>query len=103
MLCRRLERKGYLVIGAEDGEQGYSLAQLEKPDLVLMDISLPGMDGWQVAELLKSNDASSLHIDQITRISGSEVTYLPALRRFSSPPLDASGTSSPSAVARSIW
>jgi CheY-like chemotaxis protein len=58
LLRRRLERKGYLVICAEDGEQGYSLAHSEKPDLVLMDISLPGMDGWQVAQLLKSNDAT---------------------------------------------
>ena len=58
LLRRRLERKGYLVICAEDGEQGYSLAHSEKPDLVLMDISLPGMDGWQVAQLLKSNHAT---------------------------------------------
>ena len=58
MVRRRLERQGYLVIIAQDGEQGYSLAHSEKPDLILMDISLPGMDGWQVAQLLKANDAT---------------------------------------------
>jgi two-component system, cell cycle response regulator DivK len=61
LLRRRLERKGHLVITAEDGEQGYSLAHSEKPDLILMDISLPAMDGWQVAQLLKTND-STRHI-----------------------------------------
>ena len=58
MLRRRLERKGYVVITAQDGEQGYSLASSEKPDLVLMDISLPAMDGWQVAQLIKANEAT---------------------------------------------
>jgi two-component system, cell cycle response regulator DivK len=56
LLRRRLERKGHQVITANDGEQGYSLAHTEVPDLVLMDISLPGMNGWQVAQLLKTND-----------------------------------------------
>jgi CheY-like chemotaxis protein len=58
MLARRLERKGLSVIAASDGEQGYSLALSESPDLILMDISLPGMDGWQVIELLKSEAAT---------------------------------------------
>ena len=58
LLRRRLERKGYFVIPAQDGEQGYSLACSEKPDLILMDICLPRMDGWQVAKLLKANDAT---------------------------------------------
>ena len=55
-LRRRLERKGYAVSAACDGEQGYALAEAEKPDLILMDISLPGMDGWQVTHLLKANE-----------------------------------------------
>lgn len=54
MLARRLERKGFTAITAPDGEEGYSLARAEAPDLILMDISLPGMDGWQVIDLLKS-------------------------------------------------
>lgn len=54
MIARRLKRKGFSVIAAEDGEQGYALAQSESPDAILMDISLPGINGWQVIELLKS-------------------------------------------------
>jgi len=54
MLARRLEKRGYEVIQAPDGEEGYALARGEMPDLILMDISLTGMDGWQVIELLKS-------------------------------------------------
>jgi two-component system cell cycle response regulator DivK len=57
-LRRRLERKGYAVVIARDGEEGYSLAESERPDVILMDISLPGMDGWRVTELLKANEAT---------------------------------------------
>lgn len=55
MLSRRLVRRGYTVIEAFDGEQGYAMACAESPDLILMDIGLPGMDGWQATRLLKSN------------------------------------------------
>lgn len=55
MLSRRLQRKGYAVVMAHDGEQGLELARSENPDLILMDISLPKMDGWQVTKFLKSN------------------------------------------------
>jgi CheY-like chemotaxis protein len=55
MLSRRLQRKGYAVVMAHDGEQGLALAKSESPDLILMDISLPKMDGWQVTTLLKSS------------------------------------------------
>jgi CheY-like chemotaxis protein len=61
MLSRRLERKGYRVVTAQDGKQGYSLARSERPDLILMDLSLPAMDGWQVTHLLKA-DESTRHI-----------------------------------------
>jgi CheY-like chemotaxis protein len=61
MLSRRLERKGYSVVTAHDGEQGYLLAQSESPDIILMDISLPVMDGWQATRLLKAK-ASTCHI-----------------------------------------
>lgn len=54
MLARRLEKRGYRVVQAPDGEEGYALARAEAPDLILMDISLPGMNGWQVIELLKA-------------------------------------------------
>jgi CheY-like chemotaxis protein len=61
MLSRRLERKGYCVITANDGEQGYLLAHSECPDIILMDISLPVMDGWEVTRLLKA-DKVTRHI-----------------------------------------
>jgi two-component system cell cycle response regulator DivK len=61
MLSRRLQRKGYFVVTAQDGEQGHSLACSEEPDLILMDISLPAMDGWEVTRLLKAN-RSTCHI-----------------------------------------
>lgn len=61
MLSRRLQRKGYHIVTAEDGEQGLSMARVEAPDLILMDITLPEMDGWEVARLLKA-DESTRHI-----------------------------------------
>ena len=54
MLSRRLERRGYQVAIALDGEQGVSMAGLEPPDLILMDMSLPVLDGWEAARLLKA-------------------------------------------------
>jgi two-component system, cell cycle response regulator DivK len=58
MLSRRLQSKGYNVVIAQDGEQGYALAQSEMPDLILMDISLPVMSGWEVTRLLKASEAT---------------------------------------------
>jgi CheY-like chemotaxis protein len=55
MLVRRLARKGYEVVSAVDGEQGLSMAMTEKPDLILMDMSLPGMDGWEATRQIKAN------------------------------------------------
>jgi CheY-like chemotaxis protein len=61
MLSRRLQRKGYTVVSAHDGEQGHLLAHSENPDIILMDISLPVMDGWEVTRLLKA-DVATRHI-----------------------------------------
>ena len=61
MLSRRLERKGYRVVVAPDGKEGLSLARSLTPDLILMDVSLPVMDGWEVTRLLKA-DESTRHI-----------------------------------------
>jgi len=58
MLSRRLQRKGYRVVTAEDGEKGLLLARSEMPDLILMDISLPLMGGWEVTRLLKAEDST---------------------------------------------
>ena len=54
MLSRRLERRGYRVTIALDGEQGVSMAGSEAPDLILMDMSLPVLDGWEAARRLKA-------------------------------------------------
>jgi two-component system, cell cycle response regulator DivK len=56
MLSRRLSRKGFDVINAVDGQQGISLAVEESPDLILMDMSLPVMDGWEATRLLKAKE-----------------------------------------------
>jgi CheY-like chemotaxis protein len=55
MLSRRLERRGYEVVIAVDGNEGISMATSEKPDLVLMDMSLPLMDGWEATRALKAD------------------------------------------------
>jgi len=54
MLSRRLERRGYEVVVAVDGEEGVARARAELPDLVLMDMSLPVLDGWEATRQLKA-------------------------------------------------
>ncbi|EFM10704.1 response regulator receiver protein [Paenibacillus curdlanolyticus YK9] len=56
MLTRRLNRKGFQILTAEDGKEGVDLAIQHRPDLILMDLSLPVMDGWEATRLLKSTD-----------------------------------------------
>ena len=56
MLSRRLKRKGFDIVVAVDGEQGVEMASTEKPDLILMDLSLPKMDGWTATKHIKNND-----------------------------------------------
>ncbi|NET74068.1 MAG: response regulator, partial [Sphaerospermopsis sp. SIO1G2] len=58
MLSRRLTRKGYEVISATDGARGVAMAQSENPDLILMDISLPVMDGLQATRQIKAEDTT---------------------------------------------
>ncbi len=53
MLTRRLQRRGYKVITAVDGKQAIALASGEAPDLILMDLSLPVLDGWQATRAIK--------------------------------------------------
>lgn len=55
MLSRRLERKGYAVTCAVDGQEGVAKARSEQPDLILMDMSLPVLDGWQATVQLKAD------------------------------------------------
>lgn len=54
MLSRRLQRRGYEVIIAVDGERGVAMAKSEAPDLILMDMSLPVIDGWEATRTLKA-------------------------------------------------
>jgi len=56
MLSRRLERKGYSVLIAVDGEKGLEVARANIPDLILMDMSLPVVDGWEATRRLKADD-----------------------------------------------
>jgi CheY-like chemotaxis protein len=58
MLSRRLQRKGYEVAVAVDGGQGVAMAQSQLPDLILMDMSLPVLDGWEATRQLKAAPAT---------------------------------------------
>ena len=60
MLSRRLERKGYRVVMAVDGAAGVAMALSEAPDLILMDMSLPVLDGWEATRQIKANPATRL-------------------------------------------
>lgn len=58
MLARRLSRRGYEVVVAVDGAEGIEMATSAAPDLVLLDMSLPVVDGWEVAGSLKAGEAT---------------------------------------------
>jgi len=64
LVTRQLERKGYRVITAEDAAQGLALAAQERPDLILMDMGLPDVDGWETTRRLKA-DPGLKHIPVI--------------------------------------
>lgn len=54
-LSRRLERRGYSVIVAVDGRAGVTMAQEELPDMILMDLNLPDVDGWEATRMIKAD------------------------------------------------
>jgi CheY-like chemotaxis protein len=58
MITQRLELRGYRVLGAVDGFEGINLAREEAPDLILMDVNLPEIDGWEVTRRLKAEPAT---------------------------------------------
>ncbi len=58
MLRRRLERKGFEIVTAVDGGEAIEKSSTESPDLILMDLSLPGIDGWEATRRIKSSDAT---------------------------------------------
>ncbi len=67
MLSRRLQRKGYEVLTAEDGETGVKMAASERPDLILMDMSLPSVDGWEATQRIKGlSETASIPVIALT-------------------------------------
>jgi CheY-like chemotaxis protein len=59
MLSRRLTRRGFEVIFAVNGQEGVDLAASERPDIILMDMSLPVLDGWEATRRVKADDTTS--------------------------------------------
>ncbi len=59
MLSRRLEKRGYTLVMAEDGGVGVALAKSELPDLILMDMSLPVLDGWDATKQIKADPTTA--------------------------------------------
>lgn len=59
MLSRRLTKRGYTVVMAIDGQQGIDMSVSEKPDIILLDMSLPVVDGWEAAQQIKANPVSA--------------------------------------------
>ena len=59
MLSRRLEKRGYEVATASDGEEGVAKASADEPDLILMDLALPVLDGWEATRRIKAEDTTS--------------------------------------------
>jgi two-component system, cell cycle response regulator DivK len=58
MLSRRLARRGFNIVIAVDGQQAVAVAQTERPDLILMDMSLPVIDGWEAARRIKAAETT---------------------------------------------
>ena len=58
MLSRRLTKRGHDVVIAVDGQEGVTMASSETPEIILLDMSLPVMDGWEAARILKADDAT---------------------------------------------
>lgn len=67
MLSRRLVRKGYDVVMAEDGQSGVEMARSERPDLILMDMGLPVIDGWEATRLVRQDaDTGAIPVIALT-------------------------------------
>jgi len=67
MLSRRLERKGFEVVFAQDGSIAVDMASSEQPELILMDMSLPVLDGWEATRRIKNNpDTSNIPVIALT-------------------------------------
>ena len=67
LLTRRLKPLGHEILTAEDAESGIELAKSDRPDLILMDVGLPGMDGWEATKVLKAaEDTKSMPVIALT-------------------------------------
>lgn len=67
MLSRRLARRGFVVLLAVDGEEGIAVARAERPDLVLMDMSLPVLDGWEATRRIRADgDLAGIKVIALT-------------------------------------
>ncbi len=67
MLSRRLTRKGFAVVVAKDGLEGVAMAGSQSPDIILMDMSLPEIDGWEATRRIKANsDTASIPVVALT-------------------------------------
>jgi two-component system cell cycle response regulator DivK len=92
MLARRIERKGMRVLRAADGAEAVRVAVDELPDLILMDLSMPGVDGWEAMQWLRDDDATA-HIP-VFAITAHEFEGMRAAARgagfadFESKPID---------------
>ncbi len=75
LLCRlNLEAEGFQVVEAEDGEQAVRVALASPPDVILLDVMMPGLDGWAVAERLRQEQATrGVALVFVTALSGAEV------------------------------
>jgi two-component system, cell cycle response regulator DivK len=65
-LSRRLQRRGFEIVVAAEGKAGVAMAQTEKPDLVLMDMNMPELDGWEATRQIKAGETPGLPVIAIT-------------------------------------
>ncbi len=76
LVTRFLKREGHSVLHAEDGESGVSVAQAYLPALIVMDLGLPGMDGWEAARRIRANpDTAHIPIVALTAAAQSESVF----------------------------
>jgi CheY-like chemotaxis protein len=116
-----LEFTGFKVLSAKDGPTGLAAAREQSPDLILMDVSIPGIDGWEVTRLLKADSATqripiivltahALETDRLRALAEGADGYIPkpaepmsvvrAVRKLLGQNPDPSGTARPQAEAQ---